>query len=440
VMERTLYNGLISGVALDGKTFFYQNPLEATGLAGKDQRSPWFGVACCPGNITRFMASVPGYVYAQRGDALWVNLFMANNADIKLDNGRTVRMTQETRYPWDGAVKMTVNPDQSAPLTVNVRVPGWARNEPVPTDLYRFTDKSAETVTLKVNGKPVTVKLDKGYVALTRTWKKGDTIEMNLPMPVRRIAANDQVVADRGRIALQRGPIVYAAEWPDNPNGKVRNLMLPDGARLRAEFNPALLNGVTVVKSRAIALAYDAQGQVTKSEQEFTAIPYYAWANRGRGQMLVWFPDNEASAKPAPYPTIATTATVTTSGRKNPRTINDGEEPVSSSDPSSYFDWWPKKGSTEWVEYAFDKAAEVSECQLYWFDDTGHGEVRVPASWRLLYKDGNDWKLVENMGSYGVAKDGYNRVTFKPVTTNGMRLEVAMQLNFSAGIQKWKVK
>ncbi len=440
VMERTLYNGLISGVSLDGKTFFYQNPLEATGQAAKDQRSPWFGVACCPGNITRFMASVPGYVYAQRGDALWVNLYMANSADIKLDNGRTVRMTQETRYPWDGAVKMTVNPDQSLPLTVNVRIPGWARNEPVPTDLYRFTGKSTEVVTLKVNGKPVPVKLDKGYVALNRTWKKGDIVEMNLPMPVRRVAANDQVAADRGRVALQRGPVVYAAEWPDNPNGRVRNLMLPDHAPVTAEFKPALLNGVTVVKSRAIALAYDAQGKLTKTGQDFTAIPYYAWANRGRGQMLVWFPENEASAKPAPYPTIATTAKVTTSGRKNPRTINDGEEPTSSSDPSSYFDWWPKKSSTEWVEYAFEKPAQVSECQLYWFDDTGHGEVRVPASWRLLYKDGNDWKPVENPEPYGVAKDGYNKVAFKSITTGGMRVEVTMQPGFSVGVQKWKVK
>src|SRR5664279_3846314 len=155
VMERTLYNGLISGVSLDGKTFFYQNPLEATGAAGKDQRSPWFGVACCPGNITRFMASVPGYVYAQRNDALWVNLYVANTADIKLDNGRSVRLTQETRYPWDGAVKMTVTPDRAAALTIHVRIPGWARNEPVPSDLYRMADRNTEPVVLKVNGKAV---------------------------------------------------------------------------------------------------------------------------------------------------------------------------------------------------------------------------------------------------------------------------------------------
>src|ERR1700691_3424444 len=170
VMERTLYNGLISGVSLDGKTFFYQNPLEATGFAGKDQRSPCFGVACCPGNITRFMASVPGYIYAQRGDALWVNLFVANTAEIKLDNGRTVKMKQETRYPWDGAVKMTVNPDAAGTLTINVRIPGWARNEPVASDLYRFAAVSPEAAVLKVNGKKVPMQIDKGYVALTRDW------------------------------------------------------------------------------------------------------------------------------------------------------------------------------------------------------------------------------------------------------------------------------
>ena len=442
VMERTLYNGLISGVSLDGMAFFYENPLEATGLAAKDQRSPWFGVACCPGNITRFMASVPGYIYAQRGDTVWVTLYAASDAEIKLDDGHRVKMTQETRYPWDGAVKIGVEPDEAARLTVQVRIPGWARNEPVASDLYRFADRNTEAVALRVNGRPAPVKLDKGYVALTRTWRKGDAIELDLPMPVRRVTANGNVAADRGRVAIERGPIVYAAEWPDNPKGQVRNLMLPDSERLTAEFKPGLLKGVTVVKGNAVAFAYDAQGKVEKTEQEFTAIPYYAWANRGRGPMMVWFPADEAHAHPQPYPTLAMTSTVTVSGksRRNARTINDGEEPVSSSDPSSYFDWWPEKGGSEWVEYAFAKPSAVAECQVYWFDDTGHGEVRVPASWRLLYKDGSQWKPVTAREPYGVAKDAYNRVTFTPVTTSGLRLEVTMQPNWSAGIQKWKVK
>ncbi len=440
VMERTLYNGLISGVSLDGTTFFYPNPLESN---GQHQRDPWFGVACCPGNITRFMASVPGYVYAEREDAIWVNLFMASRAEIKLDNGRTVEMVQETRYPWDGAVKMTVNPDQEAPLTVHVRIPGWARNEPVASDLYHYLNRNTEPVVLKVNGKAEPAKLDKGYAVLTRTWKKGDTIELVLSMPVRRVVANQQVAADRGRVALERGPIVYAAEWVDNPNGKVRNLMLPDSARLTAEFRPNLLNGVTVLKGRAVALAYDGAGKVTQEPQAFTAIPYYAWANRGKGQMVVWLPDSEASAKPAPVPTIATTAKVTASQPPHGGildAIHDGEVPEASNDRTSSFDFWPRVGQTDWVEYDFGKPVTVAECELYWVDDTGRGGVRVPASWRLLYRDGDEWKPVEGAGVYPAERDRFNKVTFQPVTTRALRVEATAQEKFSIGFQEWRVK
>jgi hypothetical protein len=229
-----------------------------------------------------------------------VNLYMTSAAEIKLDNGRTVKIAQETRYPWEGAVKMTVSPDQSAPLTIHVRIPGWARNEPVPGDLYSYADKSAAKVSLKVNGRAVPIQVEKGYVSLNRTWKAGDAIELNLPMPVRRVVANDQVAADRGRVAIERGPIVYAAEGTDNANGRVRNLVLPDREHLAAEFKAGLLNGVTVVKGKAVALATDGQGKIARTEQEFTAIPYYAWANRGRGEMIVWIPRDESSAQPAP--------------------------------------------------------------------------------------------------------------------------------------------
>jgi DUF1680 family protein len=438
VLERTLYNGLISGVSLDGKTFFYPNPLESN---GQHERSPWFGTACCPSNITRFVASMPGYVYAERGSELYVNLFVASNAEVKMDNGRTVKVAQETKYPWDGAVKLTVTPDQAAKIAMKVRIPGWARNQPVPSDLYRYADSVKTEASVKVNGKPVPLTLHKGYATIDRVWKAGDTIELMLPMPIRRVVASDQVAADRGRVALERGPMIYAVEWADNPDGKVRNLVLPRDAKLTAEFKPAMLKGVEVIESRATSLSYDAQGNVLKKEQSFTAIPYYAWANRGRGQMLVWIPESEASARPAPFPTIAITSKVTASqARRNPRNINDGEEPASSSDASSYFDWWPKKGTTEWVEYAFEKTSTVSSADLYWFDDTGHGEVRVPASWRILYRDGDAWKPVENTSSYGIEKDKYNRLTFKPVTTSGLRLEITMQPNWSAGIEEWKVK
>jgi DUF1680 family protein len=447
VMERTLYNGLISGVSLDGKSFFYPNPLESI---GQHERQPWFGVACCPGNITRFLSSVSGYMYAHRGETIYVNLYAAGTGEIDLDGKRTVTLKQETRYPWDGAVKMTVTPSAPGAFAINVRIPGWARNEPVPSDLYKYSDKaeSSQSPTVKVNGTPVaTTTLDKGYVVINRTWKPGDVIDVNLPMPVRRVVANDQVAADHNRVALQRGPIVYAAEWPDSPSHHVRNLVLADATPLTSEFKPDLLNGVEVIKGKATALSRDQQDHVTRAEQDFVAIPYATWANRGRGEMVVWLATTDAAAKPIPPPTVATTSKVTVSsmaerpnGRKNPKTINDGEEPESSSDPASYYDWWPKKGSTEWVEYAFEKPATVSQSELYWFDDTGHGEVRVPASWRLMYKDGTDWKPVETTDAYGITKDRYNTVRFKPVNTTGLRLEVVMQPGWSAGIEEWRVK
>jgi DUF1680 family protein len=470
IMERTLYNGLISGVSLKGDTFFYPNPLESN---GQHARQEWFGVACCPGNITRFMASVPGYIYAKREargagtDALYVNLFAGGNADIDLAGGK-LKIAQDTRYPWDGAVRMTLTPDKARAFTVNVRIPGWAREQPVPGDLYRFADAASAPATLKVNGSAVALTLVDGYVAITRTWKAGDVIDLTLPMPVRRIVAHDKVTADRDRVALQRGPIVYAAEWPDNPNGKVRNIVLPDANAMTTEFRADLLNGVAVVKGRAVGLSLDDKGAVQRAEQPFMAIPYATWANRGRGQMAVWLARTDAAARPTPYPTIATTSTLTNSqSTKNIRNIIDGEDPRASNDSTSYFDWWPRNGCSaptaagtetrassgeqgrantrpcsegEWIEMALAKASAVSEVQVYWFDDTGRGGVRVPKSWRLLYKDGTEWKPVEVAGEYGVAKDAYNTVRFKPVTASALRIELVMQPNVSAGVQEWKVK
>jgi len=455
VMERTLYNGLISGVSLDGKTFFYPNPLESN---GQHARAAWFGVACCPGNITRFMASVPGYIYAKRGDALFVNLFAAGTADVELESG-TLKIVQDTRYPWDGAVRMTVTPDRARSFPIHVRIPGWARNEPVPSDLYRFMDKAEEPARLSVNGEAVPMTLDKGYVAIDRAWKPGDIIELTLPMPVRRVVSHPSVAADRDRVALQRGPIVYAAEWPDNPDGKVRNIVLPDAGALSSEFRPALLKGVQIVKGRGFGLAYEEDGTVRKTAQEVVAIPYATWANRGRGQMAVWLARTDAAARPTPFPTLATTSTVTSSfSRRNLRNIIDGEEPANSADASAYFDWWPARGCKpgvaptpgaggrpscsggEWVEMEFAERARVSEAELYWFDDTGRGGVRVPASWRLFYKDGDDWQPVENASAYRTARDAWNKVGFAPVTTSALRLELTMQPDVSAGIQEWRVK
>jgi DUF1680 family protein len=243
------------------------------------------------------MASVPGYAYAQAGDTIYVNLFVSGTAAVALDDGRTVDLVQETRYPWDGAVRLTVNPRADGSFTIAVRLPGWARNEPVPSDLYRFLEPAGGPATVEVNGTPVPLDLQKGYVSLKRDWRRGDVITLLLPMPVRRVVANERVAADRGRVALQRGPIVYCAEWPDNPGGHVRSLVLPDDAPLAAEFRPELLNGVTVITGQAIAPETE-PGVVKPHRQAFMAIPYYAWANRGPGEMAVWL----QRAEPPPDP------------------------------------------------------------------------------------------------------------------------------------------
>jgi uncharacterized protein len=438
VMERTLYNGLLSGVSLDGKRFFYPNPLESN---RQHSRSPWFGVACCPGNITRFMPSVPGYLYAQKGGTLYVNLFAANHAEIKMDNGRAVKITEETRYPWDGNVKITLHPDAAARFTIDVRIPGWARDEAAPGDLYRFIDHPDAHATLAVNGESLPVNLDKGYVPVTREWRDGDTIALNLPMPPRRIAANNAVQADRGRVALQRGPIVYCLESPDNPDTHVRSLMLPDDAPLTASFEPALLNGVEALRATGFLVKRNGRGKLEKTPRNIEAIPYYAWANRGRSEMMVWIPDSETSARVQPLPTIASASNITISaGGKNAAAINDLAVPASSNDAENTFsDWWPRKGTNAWVEYAFASEATVSTTSVYWFDDTGTGECRVPQSWRVLFKDGGQWKPVQTSDSYGAAKDKYNKISFQPVTTTGLRLEVKMQPGWSAGIEEWTV-
>jgi DUF1680 family protein len=441
VMERTLYNGLISGVSLDGKSFFYPNVLESR---GQHARAPWFGVACCPGNITRFVASVSGYQYAQQDKTIFVNLYAAGTADVTLDGGAKVKIAQTTNYPWDGRVVMTVTPATASAFAMNIRIPGWAQQKAVPSDLYTFAPADTKITSLKVNGAAVPVRPVNGYVRVNRTWKAGDTVELELPMrTIHRVVAHANVAADKDRVAFQRGPIVYAFEWPDNPGANLRNLFVPDTAAVTSEFRPSLLGGVQVLKTRGTSLSTNAAGVVEKKETALTAIPYYAWANRGKGEMSVWVPRKESAATAKPFPTLAMSSKVTLSKKSHlPETmVNDGEEPTRSNRAGgSSFDWWPTFGSTEWLQYDFPKVSTVSETQVFWFDDTGSGGVKVPANWRLLYKDGDQWKPVENPSGYTVERDKWNVVSFKPVTTTAVRIEITAQQGVSSGVIEWKIK
>ncbi|MXV17014.1 glycoside hydrolase family 127 protein [Hufsiella ginkgonis] len=293
VLEKTLYNGLISGVGMDGKSFFYTNAMQIKHIfAHKDMeggRSGWFECSCCPTNIVRLIPSIPGYVYAQNGDAVFVNLFIPGTADIVVNN-KPVQLIQQNNYPWDGRLQFTLSPKSPLTFTMKLRIPGWAQNKAVPSDLYTFSQAADTPVTIRVNGEPVNYAVENGYAVLKRTWKKNDRIEMNLPMEVRSVVANPLVREDLGKVALQRGPIIYCAEWADN-DGSTSNFLMPKTASLSAEFDKGLFNGVTVLRGSVPKVMVDASGEkIDTGSKPFTAIPYYAWAHRGKGEMTVWFP------------------------------------------------------------------------------------------------------------------------------------------------------
>jgi DUF1680 family protein len=298
ILERTLYNSFLSGVGMSGDRFFYPNPLESQ---GKNSRSPWFNCACCPSNITRFVPQIPGYIYAVRDNSLYVNLFVASDAEVSL-NGRRVHLRQETLYPWDGGVKIAVTPDSPAEFEIAVRIPCWAQGRPAPGDLYNYLARDEKTVDVLLNGDAVPFSPSRGYIKVRRTWKPGDTVEVNFPMPVHRVLANPAVKADAGRVAVERGPLVFCAEWPDN-GGQVDNLVLPDDAFLSSEKRDDLLAGVTVVAGEAVALVESGRGKpALDKKQGILLIPYYAWAHRGPGEMMVWLARDKSGAKPSPPP------------------------------------------------------------------------------------------------------------------------------------------
>jgi DUF1680 family protein len=291
VLERIIYNGFLSGVSLSGEKFFYQNPL-ASVKKSKKQRSAWFNCACCPTNVVRFVPSIGGYIYASGGDSLYVNLFISGSGTIKVGDN-TVVLRQQTRYPWDGDIKMRVEPQERAEFTIYVRIPGWARNQPVPSDLYRYMNKSKEQVELAVNGKSVPLDMVKGFARIRRRWEKGDVIELDLPMLIRRVLCKPQVKDNVGRVALERGPLAYCAEWLDN-GGQVRHLVLTDDAGLKCRYREELLGGVTVIEGTVLGVETSKDGRSRiKDEVPFAAIPYYAWAHRGPGEMAVWLPRTE---------------------------------------------------------------------------------------------------------------------------------------------------
>ena len=300
-MERTLYNGVISGMSVDGGRFFYPNPLSSDGkykfnADGTVERQPWFGCACCPSNLCRFIPSFPGYMYAVKDRNLYVNLFAGNTATIQV-GGKDVVLEQTTQYPWDGDVTVTIKKNQAKQFALMVRIPEWITNRPVPSHLYSFSDDVLGSYSVKVNGQLVNGVLDNGYLAIDRKWKKGDVVSIHFDMPVRTVKAHPAVVDDRGRIAVERGPLVYCAEGVDNERFSIFNFLMPAQPRFRTAERT--INGtrnvtftVTAVEVDGEALDTDNLGHAHVRPAVLTMIPYYAWNHRGPGDMEVWMPQS----------------------------------------------------------------------------------------------------------------------------------------------------
>ena len=440
VCERALYNNVLSGVSLSGDLFFYDNPLESDGEHGRQR---WFGCACCPGNVTRFVASVPNYIYAAQGKDIYVNLYAQGKANIG-----GVELEQTTDYPWDGKVRIRLNKG-GGKFSIKLRIPGWLKKHPFGNNLYTYLD-AAKSADISVNG--VKVGHDNpDYVSIDRKWKKGDVIEINFPMEVRRVQANDNAEDDRGKVALERGPVVFCLEGKDQPDNTVFDKYILDSTPIQSHFEKDLLNGVVVLEGNAKELQRN--GEV--KDVRFRAIPYSTWNNRGGDQMEVWIANTPAKAVATPLPTIASRAqTFSNRGpiqNDAPETaptdswaggVNDQWEPKRSSDTSKpYHYWWLKRGTTESISYKFKEAEEVSNVQVYWLDfDHYDGDFRVPESWTLYYEtaDGS-WKEVEDHSPFTVKKDCYNSIDFKPVKTKGLKIVAKLQKGQSGGVLEWKV-
>lgn len=436
VLERTLYNGVISGVSLSGDKFFYDNPLESD---GSHDREEWFGCACCPGNITRFMASVPGYQYAVNKEGIYVNLFIEGETTLEMNN-KGIQISQKTNYPWDGNVSIKIDENKAGKFKLKIRIPGWAQNKVVDSDLYYFVKSEDNGFKAELNGNPIANEIENGYLIVAQDWKKGDVVNINFPMPVRKIRTIENVVNNRDKVALQRGPIVYCLEQADNPGAYLFDFMLKPTQEIEAKFEPELLNGV-------VSLSLKGQKQVIKNNKRsmvvasLKAIPYYAWNNRGANKMLVWIPENEKALINEPLPSVASKAHASSTIEWGTPGLNDQFEPKSSTDTDkNLFYWWLRNGTDEWVQYDFNKKQKVSSCDVYWFKFDHYDYVcRAPESWEVQYLDGDIWKPVKNIDSYATEYDTFNTVRFKPVKTKAIRIAAKLQKDFSAGIMEWKV-
>lgn len=448
VAEVALLNNGLAGVSISGDRFFYVNPLEADGIKmfnhGSGGRSPWFGCACCPSNLARLMPQVPGYMYAHTDNEIYLTLYGSSQTEIPMPGGK-VGIKQISDYPFDGNIALKINPSTSQKFALKLRIPTWARNKFVPGELYSYIDGLNPQWTLEVNGKRIAPKLAKGFATIERTWKRGDKVVLNIPMPLRYNDSTDKVKANIDRIAVTRGPLVYCAEEADNGNGKVQRFFVPKPARAADTKTDVIkdgpLNGVVMASVPGMEITEDSSRPATVK-----LVPYYAWSNRGDASMIVWMPRN---AKLAAKSMISNLLTQSQYGKilathtyeeDTIAAVTDGKLPRNSSDQT--IPRWtslPQKNRRQRISIDFDKPKKVGNVAIYWYQDPqAEGKVKLPRGWWLEYKEGDgEWKRMKKYitDTYGLEKDTFNVV--RPDATlkcDGICINVLPQVGYCMGI------
>jgi len=449
VAEVALFNNILTGVSFSGDKFFYDNPLESY---GDKQRSHWFGCACCPTNLARIIPQISGMMYANNSNEIFCGFYTSNSTTISLKNG-DVYLKQTSNYPYDENVLIEVTPkNKNQKFTLNMRVPTWAIGEKfVPGALYYYANKSENNKwSISVNGNILKdVKLEKGFVKINRVWEKGDVIKLHLPKKVRFNKAIKEVKADKGRVAITYGPLVYCAESVDNVTSA--NLLIVSDFNQNTDVHickNGILKGIELIRLQNAN--YITKDKIMK-KCELNLIPYYAWNNRGVHSMNIWFADSFKSLLENPdinkiinnYEFVKKiTATFTNQNDCLNATISN-VNPKSSSDKTLKRWTSYNKKTPQSLTYEFKKNLPISEVNVYWYDD--NNEVRVPKTWNIEYLDeSNKWQKypLYLTDSYSVLKDQYNvvRTAEKSINTKALRINIKPQDNSSVGILKVQFK
>ena len=440
VAEVALYNNVLAGVNIQGNRFFYVNVLEADGKKafnhGRAGRSPWFGTACCPSNMARLIPQVPGMIYSHADNDIYCALYASSSAEVPLKTGR-IKLKQQTDYPFDGTIEMEIEPENDGTeFTLWLRIPTWSTDRFVPGELYSYADNISTDASLYINGKQAKTKSIDGYVPVKRKWNKGDKVVLQLPMPIRYSSADERVEADRDRICITRGPLVYCAEQPDNEHPASNYIISQIGKEGRIEaFADGILKGIPRISLNASAI----EGE-TELPATLTLIPYYAWNNRGDNvTMNVWFARHAETAAKEMIRTVDNIADVSathTNGSDDVYAIADGQFPKSSSD-NSIIRWtsWPQKGTAQQVEIKLKKESDVESVSVYWYDD--QGGVQVPASWDMEYQANGQWNKFRlySTDHYGILPDQFNMVhPAEAIKADALRLHIKPKPDSAVGI------